>query len=203
MYTAEYLKNRIKLVNNYWIAKNPDSGNANWKRGAYMIGNISAYESTKDAKYLDYAIKWADDNDWSFYKEQNKKATAIHADAMLCGDSYLKLLNLCPDKGTDKHIVTQTDALADNPENETLYIWHFRFYRKWALNTAMKSIVKKHTAFLIMHDATGGFMMKKNIFGTEMTVLPPIKSLHRTVKSFSGQEGTDGCSQDSQEAWIQ
>ena len=118
MYTAEYLKNRIKLVNNYWIAKNPDSGNANWKRGAYMIGNISAYESTKDAKYLDYAIKWADDNDWSFYKEQNKKATAIHADAMLCGESYLKLLNLCPDKGTDKHIVTQTDILADNPEND-------------------------------------------------------------------------------------
>lgn len=118
MYSKKFLKEKIKMVNDYWIKENPESGDSAWERGAYMIGNVAAYEMTEDKNHLNYAIKWAEDNDWKLYKQRNKKETAVNANSMLCGESYLKLLMLCNGNGTDKYIIEETDNLSNNSEND-------------------------------------------------------------------------------------
>ena len=63
-------------VNDYWLTKNPDVGNCAWERGAYMIGNIAAYEIAGKSGYLDYALRWADANGWAFFTTMRRIKTS-------------------------------------------------------------------------------------------------------------------------------
>ena len=91
MYSKEFLIEKIRKANDYWQGEKPESGNASWERGAYMTGNIAAYEVTGEKRYIDYATKWALDNEWKFYKNLNAKKTAINGDSLIGGEAYLYL----------------------------------------------------------------------------------------------------------------
>ena len=106
-------------VNDYWLTKNPDVGNCAWERGAYMIGNIAAYEIAGKSGYLDYALRWADANGWRFYNDAAYKN--VSADNQICGQSYLKLLKLVPGHGTDEHLLKSTEFTLNDTRND--YWW--------------------------------------------------------------------------------
>lgn len=118
MYSKEYLKQKIELVNNYWLNEKPESGDSAWERGAYMIGNMAAYVMTENNNYLDYAIEWANVNGWKFHQQRNKKETCVNANSMLCGESYLNLLDLNAGDGTDEYICDEATKLVNNPEDD-------------------------------------------------------------------------------------
>ncbi len=106
-------------VNDYWLGRNPDTRDCGWERGAYMIGNIAAYEITQKKDYLDYALRWADSNGWRFYDDPEYRT--IHADSHICGQSYLKLMKLAPGCGTDEHVVRTAEFTLADDRND--YWW--------------------------------------------------------------------------------
>lgn len=118
MYNNEFLLGQIKKVNDYWIAQKTESGDASWERGAYMLGNLAAYEATGEKRYLEYAHKWIVDNEWKFFENRNAKNTALNGDSMIAGDSYLKLLEIYGEEGTDKYILEEMENLVNNPEDD-------------------------------------------------------------------------------------
>ena len=75
--TKEAIIDKVKKINDYWMAENPESGDSHWKRAAYFVGIMSAYHMTGDTRYLDFAIKWANDNNWDYSK--NGKSGHINA----------------------------------------------------------------------------------------------------------------------------
>lgn len=90
-------------VNDYWIGISDGCGDSSWQRSTYMLGNISSYELTGERRYIDYAINWANANRWRFYCDEDYNTT--NADYKLCGECYLKLMQLFPEIGTDEHII--------------------------------------------------------------------------------------------------
>lgn len=84
------LKALMEKVNDYWIAENPDVGDNAWERAAYFLGNIAAYDVLKKQQYLDYAIEWANANDWDFNRNENHNTT--NADNVSCGETYMDLM---------------------------------------------------------------------------------------------------------------
>lgn len=62
----------VQKVNNYWIGMHPKHGNSFWHRAAYHTGNLEAYKITKNPKYLDYTIAWAEYNNWEGATSKNK-----------------------------------------------------------------------------------------------------------------------------------
>ncbi|MFV0564897.1 MAG: glycoside hydrolase family 88 protein [Flavobacteriaceae bacterium] len=63
----------IQQVNNHWIDTHPKHGNSFWHRAAYHTGNMEAYKITKNQKYLDYTIAWAEHNNWEGATSKNKE----------------------------------------------------------------------------------------------------------------------------------
>ena len=106
-------------VNDYWIGRHPAVGDCAWERGTYMLGNIAAYELTGRKSYLDYALLWADANGWRFYDDADYNTT--NADNKICGQSYLRLLELAPGRGTDAHMLKSMEYTLNDSKND--YWW--------------------------------------------------------------------------------
>lgn len=118
MYSKEFIINQIKKVNDYWINENPQTGDAGWERGAYMIGNMAAYEMTYDNKYFEYALNWARANGWKLHSLRNKKGTCVNANSLIGGESYLRLMDVFPVEGTDEYMLREMDTLLSDEAND-------------------------------------------------------------------------------------
>src|SRR6056300_1929147 len=57
----------INKVNMKWQADNPNPAEnwPFWHNSAYHIGNLAAYQYTKDDEQLNYTIAWAEANEWA------------------------------------------------------------------------------------------------------------------------------------------
>ncbi|MEG1776226.1 MAG: glycoside hydrolase family 88 protein [Clostridia bacterium] len=99
MKTPEQIKWLMEKVNDHWLAQKPDPGDCAWERGAYFLGDLAAYEVLGKPAYLDYALAWADANHWRFYDADNPEGYR-NADNKICGQSYLTLLRLAPQRGS-------------------------------------------------------------------------------------------------------
>ena len=121
-------------VNDYWLSRNPDVRDCGWERGAYMIGNIEAYKITRKKEYLDYALRWADNNEWRFYNDAEYKNT--HADSHICGQSYLQLMDIVPGCGTDEHIIKSAEFTLSDSRNDYWW-WIDAIYMALPLYTKM------------------------------------------------------------------
>ena len=122
MYKKSEIKALAEKVNDYWIGQNPDVGDCAWERATYFLGNVAAYEILGKKEYLDYALKWAEKNNWEFYKDvTEKRKYTTSADSQLCGETYLKLMDSVPGCGTDENIKRSIEyTLCDNIDD---YWW--------------------------------------------------------------------------------
>ncbi|WP_245915724.1 glycoside hydrolase family 88 protein [Mangrovibacterium marinum] len=97
----------IERVNDHWQAQHPDPGNAFWNRAAYHTGNMAAYRATGNKDYLNYSLRWAEQNNWKGAPSDDKSKWKYHygesADYVLFGDwqicfqVYAELYQLDPD----------------------------------------------------------------------------------------------------------
>lgn len=120
MIAIEEIENLAVKVNDYWIKKYPESGDCSWERGAYLLGCLAAYDMTDNRKYYDYALKWANDNNWDFYDDKSDWAWK-NADYKICGQSYLRLMEIDPAVGTMDNMVKGMEIVLNDPNND--YWW--------------------------------------------------------------------------------
>ena len=109
----------MEKVNDYWIGQNPEAGDCAWERAAYFLGNMAAYEILKKPEYLEYAVRWAEENGWNFYRNPQDQAT--NADDLSCGETYLDLMEKYGVKGSMEHIRKTMEWTARDPQND--YWW--------------------------------------------------------------------------------
>ncbi len=117
--TKQEIISNIEKVNDYWISQNEDEGDCAWERGCYFIGNMDAYRVTGKKEYLDYAVSWANKNNWSFYDDKDNNTT--NADNLICGETYLDLIDEFSVAGTDKNMLKTLEWTVNDPNND--YWW--------------------------------------------------------------------------------
>ena len=120
MFKAEDVKKLMEKVNDYRITEHPSSGDCSWERGAYMLGCLAAYDAIGRKDYHEYALKWADDNNWAFYDDGSDWAYK-NADYKICGQSYLRLMEIDPTCGTMENMINSMERILNDPEND--YWW--------------------------------------------------------------------------------
>jgi len=121
--------NLIKLaekINDYWIKQNPDVSDCSWQRAAYFLGNLAAYDVTEKKEYLDYAVEWANKNEWKFYYNEKDPNYDIYdymtcADYLLCGETYIELMDKYGVRGTDRYMIEDLEKTLNDPNND--YWW--------------------------------------------------------------------------------
>jgi rhamnogalacturonyl hydrolase YesR len=82
-----------RRVNDHWIGAHPSPADNQWYSAAYHSGNLALYRSTNEARYLSYAQRWAEQNNYSVH---NGVATR-HADDHAAGQVYYDLYDIAPD----------------------------------------------------------------------------------------------------------
>ena len=166
----------IKLaqkVNDYWLSRNPDTRDCGWERGAYMIGNLAAYEITGKVDYLDYALRWAEDNGWKFWNDGEYQNT--HADNQICGQSYLKLIQ--SGYGTDEHIIKSAQFTLADSKNDYWW-WIDAIYMALPLYTQLGVIYddryheKAHNLFLNIKTQRGCYDENEHLWFRDERYLP-------------------------------
>lgn len=146
MRTVEEIKTLMEKVNDYWIAQNPEAGDCAWERAAYFLGDMAAYEILKKPGYLEYAVKWAEENDWNFYDNQNHKTT--NADNVSCGETYMDLMEKYGIDGKMDHILQTMEWTAADPANDywwwvdTMYM-ALHFYNRMGLFLDNENLIDK------------------------------------------------------------
>lgn len=91
----------IDQVNNHWQDTHPEFGNAFWNVAAYHTGNMEAYKVTQNKKYLDYSLAWAEKNQWTGAKSNDKSEWkynygendkhVLFGDWQICFQTYIDL----------------------------------------------------------------------------------------------------------------
>lgn len=77
----------MRKVNEYWMLQNVAPGNNQWARAAYFTGHLDFYKIYPKESYLNYALLWANNNNWSL----NGGTGTRNADNQTCGQVYIDL----------------------------------------------------------------------------------------------------------------
>ena len=201
----ESIKGLVKKVNDYWMAEKPEPEDSHWKRAAYFIGCVSAYEMLGDRKYLDFAIKWAKENNWDYSKNgkicdySGKDRFVSHpsyenADTQLCAETYFRILDAAPDcGGTDERIVEGMEkCLADKRTNhwwwiDTVYM-AFPFYHMYAKRyNDPRSIEKVHGLFTDSRTHRACYDEDEHLWYRDENYLPVVITTPSGKKVFWGR----------------
>ncbi|KXX67450.1 glycoside hydrolase family 88 protein [Flammeovirga sp. SJP92] len=104
----EEVKNIIIKVNDYWQGNHEPQRRSFWDHAAYHTGNIAAYEITKKEAYKNYALAWAEHNEWEGaksndpnewkYKYGETDDYVLFGDWQICFQTYIDLYNLSEEK---------------------------------------------------------------------------------------------------------
>lgn len=84
----------LEKVNDYWISTSPETDgdrflSVRWSRATYFAGHTEFYKLYPRKSYLDYAMLWANSNNWRL--GQNKRSNKRHADNQCVGQPYMDL----------------------------------------------------------------------------------------------------------------
>lgn len=120
----------IKRVNDHWQAENPDPGNAFWHPAAYQTGNMAAYNATGEEKYKQYAIAWAEKNEWKGAKSDKKAEWkysygetdeyVLFGDWQICFQTYIDLYNM---DGGKKKIARAREVMEYQMSTQANHYW--------------------------------------------------------------------------------
>jgi unsaturated rhamnogalacturonyl hydrolase len=95
----------MQRVNDHWIGATSNPGDNLWARATYFSGNMAHYRLTKTSRYLDYAVAWAEQNNYSLADGSSTR----NADNQCAGQVYLDLYQAL---GGSAKITAIADSLA-------------------------------------------------------------------------------------------
>lgn len=186
----------IKLagkINDNWQKVLPEAGDCGWERAAYMLGNMAAYEMTGKKEYVDYALNWAKANNWTFCDGTPHGMTQRCADNQLCAETYLKLIDMFPEKSTDEYILKDMEPLM---EEETYDYWAwvdliymgFPFYHIMADRyNDDRYLEKVHKIYLNVRDERKLYDSEDHLWYRDKNYLPDVKLEANGKKIFWGR----------------
>jgi len=79
----------MKKVCDWQLRQKRRHRNDDWTRATLYAGVIATYHATKDRKYLDAAMEWAEENEWKLYKDGI--VGRARANEQGAGQTYLEL----------------------------------------------------------------------------------------------------------------
>jgi rhamnogalacturonyl hydrolase YesR len=110
---------KMRLVNDYWISTHSNPGNAQWDNAVYFKGNMDCYYVTSDIKYYNYALNWANMNNWDIGDENwwtPGSYPNYYCDNQFCGQAYFDLYNISPDLNKIAKITASLDMICNAAE---------------------------------------------------------------------------------------
>lgn len=129
--TLDEVKQVIRKVNDRWQQTHRQHGDAFWNRAVYHVGNMDAYEITREPAYLRYSEAWAARNQWKGAKSDNRAEWiysygesdrfVLFGDWQVCFQVYMKLHSIEPE---ERRIARTKEVMAyqaATPQND--YIW--------------------------------------------------------------------------------
>ena len=115
---------QMRLANTYFMRQWPDPGKAIvtnrsrpsniWTRGVYYEGLMSLYSIDRDAKYQDYAVRWAEFHRWGL---RNGIRTR-NADDQCCGQTYIELFQFDSKPERIRDIQANIDYIVSGDRND-------------------------------------------------------------------------------------
>lgn len=116
----EEILQKLRLANNYFMAKWPDPGKeivtnktrpSNiWTRAVYYEGLMALYRLDPRPKYYDYAVQWGESHDWGLTGGDSIR----HADYQTAGQTYIELYNIDPQPERIRSIKTAIDNMVNS-----------------------------------------------------------------------------------------
>jgi len=100
----------MRTVNDYWINQHTSPGINNWVYATYYSGDLAAYTTLGDQRYLNYALAWARQNNYSL----NGGSTTRNADAQDSGQVYLSLYQISPNPSSIAQITTDIQRMVNS-----------------------------------------------------------------------------------------
>ncbi len=97
----------MRRVNENWIVNHIAAGDRGWARATYFEGNMALYDVYPDQVYLNYSLKWAENNDWSLYGGDATR----NADNQCAGQTYIDLYRLDPQPERIEMITNNIDNM--------------------------------------------------------------------------------------------
>lgn len=104
--TPEGVKQVIRKANDRWQETHPKHGDAFWNRAVYHVGNMDAYDITREPSYLRYTQAWAEQNEWKGAKSDKRSEWlysygetdrfVLFGDWQVCFQVYMRLHALEP-----------------------------------------------------------------------------------------------------------
>ncbi|MBN2718318.1 MAG: glycoside hydrolase family 88 protein [Deltaproteobacteria bacterium] len=106
----------MMLANSYFMRKWPNPGadivtdkvrpSNLWTRAVYYEGLMALHRISPQPEYLDYALDWADSNNWNVAYQNPSSRDADH---QCCGQTYLDLLEFSPQRAFIDNITACID----------------------------------------------------------------------------------------------
>ena len=147
--TKQQVLENINKANTYWQNNNKTQVSAFWHHAAYQTGNMEAYQITKNEAYKNYAIEWANHNQWMGakgtdqskwkYSYGEKDDFVLFGDWQICFQTYIDLYQLDPTP--DK--IARTQAVMEyqmNTPNNDYWWWADGLYMVMPVMTKMYNL---------------------------------------------------------------
>ena len=171
----------IRKVNDYWISQHPRPGGKNWLDATYYTGDLAAYGATGEQRYLNYALTWAQQNNYNLHGG----STTRNADDQATGQAYLDLFQITKNSSSIAQITTDIQNMVNSSKSNdwwwidalnmsmpcfaqlgTLYKNNAYYSKMYALYNYTKSI----------DGGTGLYDTKTHLWFRDSSFLPPYAS---------------------------
>lgn len=121
----------IREVNDHWQSKGRSQGNAFWNTAVYHVGNMDAYQVTREPDYRNYSLRWARKNHWEGARSDKKEEWKYHygendrhvlfGDWQVCFQVYMELNKLKPERKRTARAIEVFEYQIATPQVD--YIW--------------------------------------------------------------------------------
>jgi rhamnogalacturonyl hydrolase YesR len=166
-------------VNDYWMSQNPNPGDNRWARSAYFTGNMAMYQVYPDHKYLDYALKWAQQNNWNLIHFEGRP---YFADNLCCGQTYLDLFKIFPDSAYIFSTKSRIDSLVESGIKDD-WDWIDAIYMAMPVLARQGELFEDNTYFNRMYELYNDTKVSRGLFD-------PQDALWYRDEDFSSPEDT-------------
>ena len=121
----------IRTVNDHWQKEGRSQGNAFWNTAVYHVGNMDAYQVTREEDYRAYSLRWARKNHWEGARSDDREKWkynygetddhVLFGDWQVCFQVYLELNKLKSERKRVARAIEVFEYQVSTPAVD--YIW--------------------------------------------------------------------------------
>ena len=189
--TRDAILAKMRIANAWFMQAWPDPGKSIvtnrerpsniWTRAVYYEGLMALHSLDRNARYTDYALKWAEFHKWGMRSGDHTR----NADDQCCAQTYLDLYALDPQPGRIRDIKISLDAMVASPKEDD---WNWVDAMQMAMPVFAKLGVqtkdpkyfeKAHALYTFMktkHGGNGLYNPADKLWWRDKDFVPPFKT---------------------------